>query len=176
MKRFACVLLTAAICLSGCGGGSSGGPGPAPVKPEATGSGSAATEAETGVSPVVSTDILNREPISNTSQVKHILISWKDLESSFGGHIDERAAKRTKADAEALVKQLVQQLKSGADFDALMKTNSEDGGSAASGHVFTVTPDAQLVIEFRQLSLRLNVGEVGVVQSDYGFHIIKRFG
>jgi len=30
------------------------------------------------------------------------------------------------------------------------------------------------VIEFRQLSLRLNVGEFGVIQSDFGFHIIKR--
>jgi parvulin-like peptidyl-prolyl isomerase len=30
------------------------------------------------------------------------------------------------------------------------------------------------VIEFKQLGLRLKVGEVGVVQSDYGFHIIKR--
>lgn len=43
-----------------------------------------------------------------------------------------------------------------------------------SGRAFTVTPDAQLVIEFRQLSLRLKPGEVGVCQSDYGFHIIKR--
>jgi parvulin-like peptidyl-prolyl isomerase len=31
-----------------------------------------------------------------------------------------------------------------------------------------------LVIEFRQLSLRLRVGEIGVCQSDFGFHIIKR--
>ena len=55
-----------------------------------------------------------------------------------------------------------------------MKENSEDLGSAASGRAFTVTPDAQLVIEFRQLSLRLKLDEVGVVQSDFGFHIIKR--
>jgi parvulin-like peptidyl-prolyl isomerase len=37
-----------------------------------------------------------------------------------------------------------------------------------------VTPDAQLVIEFRQLALRLHVGEIGVCESDFGFHIIKR--
>ena len=35
--------------------------------------------------------------------------------------------------------------------------------------------DVTLVIEFRQLSLRLNVGEIGVCQSDFGFHIIKRY-
>ena len=176
MKRFACVLLTAAIGTAGCGGG---GHAPVPAKPEAgsaAGSAGSAAVAEPGVSPVVSSDILGREPLANTAMVKHILISWSDLGDSFGGRLDPRAAKRSKADAEALVKSLVKQLKEGADFDSVMKANSEDSSSAASGHVFTVTPDAQLVIEFRQLSLRLNVGEVGVVQSDYGFHIIKRFG
>ena len=69
---------------------------------------------------------------------------------------------------------LVKQLQGGADFDALMKANSEDTSSAMSARTFTVTPDAQLVIEFRQLSLRLKVGEIGVCQSDFGFHIIKR--
>src|SRR5262249_27535148 len=123
---------------------------------------------------VVSTDILAREPVANTASVKHILISWNDLADAFGGRIDPRAAKRSKPDAEAQVRSLVQQLKAGADFDQLMKANSEDLGSAASGRSFTVTPDAQLVIEFRQLSLRLNPGEFGVVESDFGFHIIKR--
>jgi hypothetical protein len=126
------------------------------------------------VSAVISGDILAREPVANTAQVKHILISWNDLADAFGGHIDPRAAKRTKADAENEVRSLVKQLKDGADFDTLMKASSEDLGSASSGRAFTVTPDAQLVIEFRQLSLRLNVGEFGVIQSDFGFHIIKR--
>jgi len=125
-------------------------------------------------SKVVSADILAREPVANTAQVKHILISWKDLGEAFGGRVDPRAEKRTKAEAEAIVTSLVKQLKAGTDFDTLMKANSEDRGSAASAHVFTVTPDAQLVIEFRQLALRLHVGEIGVCQSDFGFHIIKR--
>ncbi len=126
-------------------------------------------------STVVSTDILAREPVANSAQVKHILISWGDLADAFQGHIDPRAAKRTKADAEEAVKQLLMQLQNGGDFDGLMKAISEDHGSAMSGKAFTVTPDAQLVIEFRQLSLRLKIGEWGVCQSDYGFHIIKRY-
>jgi parvulin-like peptidyl-prolyl isomerase len=72
------------------------------------------------------------------------------------------------------VRSLLKQLQDGADFDSVMKASSEDVSSAASAHVFTVTPDAQLVIEFRQLSLRLKPGEIGVCQSDFGFHIIKR--
>lgn len=127
------------------------------------------------VSSVVSSEILAREPISNKAVVKHILISWSDLAEAFGGRIDPRAAKRTKADAEAEVRAVLQKLAEGADFDALMKASSEDLGSAIGARDYTVTPDASLVIEFRQISLRLRPGEVGVCQSDFGFHIVKRF-
>jgi parvulin-like peptidyl-prolyl isomerase len=55
-----------------------------------------------------------------------------------------------------------------------MKEYSEDPGSAQHGNSYKVSPDAQLVIEFKQLGLRLKIGEVGVVQSDFGLHIMKR--
>lgn len=150
------------LVLVACGPGSRGGPamnnrmnGPEPV---AQGS------------DVISADILAREPVANQAKVKHILIGWKDLESAQ----DPRAQKRTKQEAEALVRSLMKQIAAGADFDMLMKQHSEDPGSASSGRAYDVAPDAQLVIEFKQLGLRLDVGEVGVVQSDYGFHIMKR--
>ena len=156
-------LVVAFAVLLACGPGSKGGPtinnkmstglDPQPV----------------ATSPVISTDILAREPLANHVQVKHILIGWKDTDAH-----DPRDELRTKADAEALVKKLVEQLKGGADFDQLMKDNSEDPGSASSGRAYPVSPDASLVIEFKQLGLRLKVGEIGVIQSDYGFHIMKR--
>ena len=145
-----------AFCVA-CGPGSPGGP--TISHPEAV----------PQSSPVISSDILAREPVANNAQIKHILIGWKDTDSH-----DQRAEQRTKADAEALVKKLVDELKAGGDFDALMKENSEDPGSATTGRAYGVSPDAQLVIEFKQLGLRLHVGEIGVVQSDYGFHIMKR--
>ena len=161
MKRIALALL-----LTACGPGAPGGPMTNKLTtPEPSGA----------TSTVVSADIMAREPLSNTAQVKHILIGWKELADQYQGRIDARAGKRSKVDAETTVKSLVGQIKAGGDFDTLMKANSEDTGSAATGRPFTVTPDAQLVIEFRQLSLRLKVGEVGVCESDYGFHIIKRY-
>jgi peptidyl-prolyl cis-trans isomerase D len=163
MKRLALLLLLAA-----CGPGVKGGPS------MNNKIGSQPYEAPKSSAGVISEDILAREPVANTAQVKHILISWADLADAFNGHQDERAAKRTMPEAEKQVQSLVAQLQAGADFDMLMKQWSEDKGSAQSGHAFTVTPDAQLVIEFRQLSLRLNPGEIGVCQSDFGFHIIKR--
>lgn len=163
-------ILALGAALGGCSG-TKGSTALAPNQPNPT-----AVVAEPGPATpgVLSEDILAREPISNTATVKHILISWSDLADAFQGHLSERAAKRSRADAEAEVRSLIKQLQDGADFDTLMKASSDDPSSAKSGQAFTVTPDAGLVIEFRQLSLRLHTGEVGVCQSDFGFHIIKR--
>ena len=155
-------LALVALLLVACGPGSKGGPA---MNNRMNSPGPVAQGSE-----VVSGDILAREPVANLAQVKHILISWKDIESAS----DPRAQKRTKQEAEALVRSLMTQLKAGADFDMLMKQHSEDPASASSGRAYAVSPDAQLVIEFKQLGLRLNVAEIGVVQSDFGFHIIKR--
>ena len=157
MKRIVLVL----ACVA-CGPGSKGGP---------TINNKVSTGLDTTPeqSAVVSTDILAREPLANNVQVKHILIGWKGTEAH-----DPRDEARTKADAEAFVKKVLDQLNGGADFDQLMKEDSEDPGSATTGRTYPVSPDAQVVIEFKQLGLRLKVGEIGVVQSDYGFHIMKR--
>src|SRR5215470_16176848 len=159
------LIAIAAVAAIGC----SGSPGGPTINNKMN-----TNELAPAASPVVSTDILAREPLANTASVKHILISWRDLADAFGGRLDPRAEKRSKADAEAEVRALVKQLQDGAEFEAVMKAHSEDPGSASSGRTITVTPDASLVIEFRQLSLRLRPGEIGVCQSDFGFHIIKR--
>jgi hypothetical protein len=130
--------------------------------------------AQPATSPAVSADILAREPVANNADVKHILIGWKALGVD-DRRVHERAANRSKADAEQQVTAILAKLKSGSDFDSLMRELSEDEGSANSGKVFQVAPDAQLVIEFRQISLRLNVNEIGVCESDFGFHIVKRY-
>lgn len=131
--------------------------------------------AEPARSRVVSWDLLEREPVTNSAEVRHILIGWRELADAYGGGIDERAAKRSQAQAEAVVEAVLAELKAGADFQDLMANYSEDAGSASNGRSYQASPDAALVIEFRQLSLRLAPGEIGVCQSSFGFHIIKRF-
>ena len=39
---------------------------------------------------------------------------------------------------------------------------------------YTATPEAGLVEPFKALALRLNVGEAGLVMTQYGWHIIVR--
>ena len=164
MRALALVIAAAAACGTAKPGGMSG-----PTMNNRVGGDSAAPT----VSPVVSQDIMAREPVANHVKVKHILIAWKELDSD-EYHGDPRGTKRSKADAENLVRALVAQLKSGTDFDQLMIQNSEDAGSAATGEPFDVSPDAKLVIEFKTLGLRLAVGEFGVCESEFGFHIMKR--
>ena len=120
--------------------------------------------------PLESTDILKREPVTQKAKVKHILLGWKDLNTGS----DERAKKRDRAALEKLVKQTVAKLNKGAKIEPLMKELSEDPGSAQSGEGYDVTPDAGLVEPFKNLSLRLKPGEVGVVKTDFGIHIIQR--
>ena len=80
--------------------------------------------------------------------------------------------KRIKA-AVLLLAKTVAALTKGAKIEPLMKELSEDPGSAANGNSYDVDPNAGLVAPFKNLSLRLNVGEVGVVKTQFGFHIIR---
>jgi parvulin-like peptidyl-prolyl isomerase len=116
-----------------------------------------------------SVEILKREPVTQKSKVKHILLGWTEVNAG-----DERGKKRTRAQLETLVKKTMARLKKGEKIEPLMKELSEDPGSAASGEGYDVTPDAGLVQPFKDLGLRLNVGEVGAVKTQFGIHIIQR--
>jgi len=116
-----------------------------------------------------SVDILKREPTTQKAKVKHILLGWSAVHAD-----DERGKKRDRATLEKLVKDTVAKLKKGDKIEPLMTELSEDPGSAKAGTSYDVTPDAGLVPPFKNLSLRLKVGEVGVVKTDFGIHIIQR--
>lgn len=119
--------------------------------------------------PLESADILARPPAGAKAKVKHILLGWTEVHAD-----DPRGTKRTRKELDKLVKETVAKLKSGAKIDALMKELSEDPGSAQAGTSYDVTPEAQLVPPFKNLSLRLKPDEVGVVKTDFGMHIIQR--
>ena len=116
-----------------------------------------------------SADILKREPVTKKAKVKHILLGWTENHTD-----DPRGTKRTRPELEKLVKDTVAKLKKGDKIEPLMAELSEDPGSAKSGQSYDVTPDAGLVEPFKNLSLRLNVNEVGVVKTQFGIHIIQR--
>jgi hypothetical protein len=157
------VLLVATL-VAACGPGSPGGP-----------TMNNRMNAERVEEPEIqSNDILARDQVTKKSKVKHILISWKDLAGNFGGHQDPRAGSRTRAEADELATRLFERVKAGEAIEPLMNEFSEDEGSAKSGDAYDVAPDSQYVFEFKRMGLRLNVGETGLVLTQFGWHIMKR--
>ena len=123
--------------------------------------------------PLESADILARPAEAGPVQVQHVLIGWKDVPAAKRGQ-DARAKDRTKQQADDLAKGILEKARGGADFAALMKESSEDPGSKDSGRVYPVSTDTPMVEPFKNLSLRLKMGEVGLVKSPFGWHVIKR--
>ena len=124
--------------------------------------------------PLESADILARPAETGQVIVQHVLIGWKDTPAAKAGRADEKAKNRDKAEADKMAQEVMTKAKAGEDFVALMKQYSEDPGSKDDGRPYPVTPDAQMVEPFKDLSMRLKMGEVGLVKSPFGWHVIKR--
>jgi parvulin-like peptidyl-prolyl isomerase len=139
-----------------------------------SGSGSAAVDTTPAID-IDSKDILARAPVGQEVQVKHVLIGWGALdEKSYHGHIDPRAKKRTNEAAAKLAQEVAAKLKANpSSIDAVVKESSEDPGSL-SGDPYTVDKDTPFVPEFKLLALRLNVNEVGIVKTSFGYHVMMR--
>jgi parvulin-like peptidyl-prolyl isomerase len=98
-----------------------------------------------------SNDILARQGTASVVSVKHILVI-----------------------EDALATDLLAQVRRGEPIEPLMMQYSQDPGSAQSGKAYEVRPDSNFVQEFKDLSLRLELNEAGLVLTSHGWHIIKR--
>lgn len=124
--------------------------------------------------PLESKDILDRAGEAGPVSVQHVLVGWKDAPMAKRS-ADPRAKTRTKEEADKLATEILAKAKvPGADFAKLMKDYSEDPGSKDTAKPYDVAADAPYVEPFKKLSLRLHEGEVGLVKSPFGWHIIKR--
>jgi peptidyl-prolyl cis-trans isomerase D len=97
-------------------------------------------------------------------------------------HILIAAAKDAKADVKATAKAKAEALlaevkKTPANFAELAKKNSEDPGSGERGGDLDFFTRAAMVKPFSDAAYALKQGEIsGVVESDFGFHIIQLTG
>ena len=115
-------------------------------------------------------------------RAKHILLLTKNMEETVTNEdgtsgyapLDEATVAEKKAKAEDLLAQLRAAADPVALFDTLMNENSEDSGLSAYPDGYTAYK-GQMVPEFEEAALALKDGEIsGVVESDYGYHIILR--
>ncbi len=109
----------------------------------------------------------------NTSEflkvrASHILISNTDDK---GNPVSKEQKKKNKEKAEEILKKI----QAGGDFAELAKEYSQDG-SASNGGDLDFFGKGQMVEPFEKAAFSLKVGEVNkdVVESQFGYHIIKK--
>jgi parvulin-like peptidyl-prolyl isomerase len=108
---------------------------------------------------------------------RHILIATgsdtgdKDDEA---GADDKKPKPLTKDEARKKAESILERIHKGEDFATLAKENSDDPGSKTSGGDLGYFGRGRMVAEFEQAAFSLKPGGVsGIVESQFGYHIIK---
>ena len=109
------------------------------------------------------------EPVPESIAVQHVLIAYRGAKNA------PKTVKRSQAEAKQLAEQVLAEARGGADFSELAARYSDDPGAKASrGNLGKRKRDA-FVPAFADAAFRLKEGEVSdVVETEFGFHIIKR--
>ena len=105
---------------------------------------------------------------TNYIRAKHILFSTVDANTNQPLSAEKIASKK------ALAESTLTKIKSGHNFDNLVKELGEDPGAAQNpnGYLFT---KGDMVKEFENAAYALSIDGVSeIVESQYGYHIIKR--
>jgi len=101
-----------------------------------------------------------------SAKASHILLAYQGAPQS--------TATRTKEEAQALANSLLAQAKANpGNFAMLAMANSDDPGSKNNGGEYDNITPGQMVPQFNDFVFNNAVGTIGVVETDYGFHVIK---
>jgi parvulin-like peptidyl-prolyl isomerase len=100
---------------------------------------------------------------------RHILIMHADSRSK------PDTVTRSKAEARKRAEEVLAKLKAGANFDELVKEYTDEPGGVDRGGDLGIFDRTQMVKAFSEAAFALKVGELsGVVETQFGYHIIKR--
>ncbi len=101
-------------------------------------------------------------------KTSHILIAYA------GAQRADASIKRTKEQAKALANSLLAQAKANpSNFALLAITNSDDPGSKQNGGEYDNVMPNQMVKPFNDYIFNNPAGSIGVVETEFGFHVIK---
>ena len=126
-----------------------------PSKPSATASAAASASAAP-----------EKPPEWITAQ--HVLVAYKGAKNA------PKGVTRAKADAKKRAEEVRDKARAGEDFSKLVEAYSDDGTKERQGSVGKITRD-KVVKEFADAAFALKVDQTSdVVESPFGFHVIKR--
>jgi peptidyl-prolyl cis-trans isomerase D len=102
-----------------------------------------------------------------SAKVSHILISFADANSPIG-------ATRTKEEAKVLADSLLAQIRqTPSSFAILAMQNTDDPGSKQTGGVYDNVTKGQMVPKFDAFLFNNAVGATGIVETDFGYHVMR---
>jgi hypothetical protein len=129
----------------------------------------AATAAPSAVATPSATASAAPAKVPDAIAAQHVLVAYKGAKGA------PKTVTRTKADAKKRAEEVVSKAKAGTDFSALVAEYSDDPGSKERmGSVGKFTRE-KMTKPFSDAAFALAVDEVSaVVETDFGFHIIKR--
>lgn len=107
--------------------------------------------------------------VNASAKASHILLAYKGAERS--------SATRTKEEAQKLANDLLAQAKANpGNFAMLAITNSDDPGSKNNGGEYDNIAPGQMTPKFNDFVFNNPVGTMGVVETEFGFHVMKVSG
>ncbi len=104
--------------------------------------------------------------VGNQVNAAHILISYQGAPSSISALTKEQAKEK----AERLLEQIQ---KDPSAFAGLATLESDDPGSKQNGGLYQGISKGMMVPEFDQYIFSNPIGKVGLVETTFGFHIVK---
>ena len=109
--------------------------------------------------------MLSKKPNAEV-RASHILIAYK-------GSVSDNTVTRSKEEAKAKAEEILAQVKAGSDFAALAQANSDDKSNAPNGGDLNFFTPGTMVPAFNDYVFKAKVGDVGLVETNFGFHVVK---
>jgi len=101
------------------------------------------------------------------AKASHILISYE------GTQVPNKKEQRTKEEAKAKAEDILAQVKANPDSFMMLAFTSSDDSSAQQGGDLGYFSQNQMVKPFNDYVFNSSIGSVGLVETPFGFHIIK---
>ena len=114
------------------------------------------------------TKVIAEKQLPDSVKVRHILIPFVGASSAGPNVIQTEAEAKQTADSVLTVVKA-----NSTKFPELVESLSSDQGSKANEGRYDWFPYNRMVPEFRDFSFEGNTGDIGVVQTAFGFHIIE---
>lgn len=101
------------------------------------------------------------------ARASHILISYE------GAQVPNQKEKRTKEEAKAKAEVILAQVQANPDSFTMLAFSNSDDSSAQQGGDLGYFSQNQMVKPFNDFVFNNGIGKVGLVETPFGFHIIK---